>query len=54
MSTGDECEVDIEACTLTNLTTGRKYDLKPLGDVKPIVEAGGVFEYARQTGMLPT
>ena len=54
VSTGDECEVDIEACTLTNLTTGRKYDLKPLGDVKPIVEAGGVFEYARQTGMLPT
>jgi 3-isopropylmalate/(R)-2-methylmalate dehydratase small subunit len=52
IATGDECEVDTEAGTLTNLTTGKKYDLQPLGDVKPIIEAGGVFAYAKQTGML--
>ncbi|MEM8737461.1 MAG: 3-isopropylmalate dehydratase [Planctomycetota bacterium] len=52
--TGDECTVDLEAGTLTNHTTGKSYDLNPLGDVKPIIEAGGVFAYARQTGMLPT
>lgn len=50
--TGDECQVDIDAGQLRNLTTGKTYALKPLGDVKPIVEAGGVFQYARQTGML--
>ena len=50
--TGDECEVDSEAGVLTNHRTGQTYQLKPLGDVKPIIEAGGVFEYARQSGML--
>lgn len=52
VKTGDDVELDPEACTLTNHTTGKIYPLKPLGDVKPIVDAGGVFEYARQTGML--
>ncbi len=54
VSTGDECEVDIEAGTFKNITTGKSYTLKPLGDVKPIVDAGGVFAYARQEGMLST
>lgn len=52
ISTGDQLDVDIQAHTLTNQTTGKTYELKPLGDVKPIIEAGGVFDYARQTGML--
>ncbi len=52
ISTGDECEVDIEAGTLTNTTTGKSYALRPLGEVKPIIEAGGVFAYARRSGML--
>ena len=53
VSTGDECTVDIEAGTLTNHATGKTYELNPLGDVKPIIDAGGVFNYARQSGMLP-
>lgn len=52
VSTDDELEVDVEAGTLKNITTGKSYDLKPLGDVKPIIDAGGVFAYARETGML--
>ncbi len=52
ISTGDDCEVDIDAGKLTNHTTGKTYVLKPLGDVKPIIDAGGVFAYARQSGML--
>jgi 3-isopropylmalate/(R)-2-methylmalate dehydratase small subunit len=52
IKTGDDCEVDIAAGTLTDHTTGKTYELKPLGDVKPIVEAGGVFAYAREAGML--
>jgi len=52
IATGDEVELDAQACTLTNHTTGKVHPLKPLGDVKPIVEAGGVFEYAKRAGML--
>jgi len=52
IGTGDECTLDIEAGTLVNHATGKTYQLKPLGDVKPIIDAGGVFDYARQTGML--
>src|SRR5690606_30785860 len=43
ISTGDECELDADAATLKNLTTGKAYELSPLGDVKPIIDAGGVF-----------
>ena len=50
--TGDVCEVDIDRGLITNQTTGRSYRLKPLGDAKPIIDAGGVFEYAKQAGMM--
>ncbi len=52
VSTGDEIEVDLEKYQLTNVTTGEQFELNPLGDVAEIVEAGGVFAYAKQTGML--
>ena len=52
ITTGDELEIDIPACTLKNLTTGKAYGLRPLGDVLEIVKAGGVFAYARQVGLL--
>lgn len=50
--TGDEVKIDVAASTLTNVTTGEEFKLKPLGDVAPIIAAGGVFAYARQEGML--
>ena len=50
--TGDELEVHLTDGYLLNKTTGKRHDLLPLGDVLPIIEAGGVFEYAKQTGML--
>ncbi len=50
--TGDELKIDLDASTLENKTTGDKFSLKPLGEVAPIIEAGGVFAYAKQTGML--
>ncbi len=52
ISTGDDCEIDLATNTLTNHSTSKSYDLKSLGDVKPIIEAGGIFEYAKQSGML--
>ncbi len=50
--TGDELELDIAGAVLLNRTTGETYELQPLGDVAPILEAGGLFPYARQVGML--
>ena len=52
IATGDEVEVDIEACSLTNVTSGKTFTLKPLNDVGEIVRAGGIFAYARKIGML--
>ena len=52
VKTGDEVEIDIAAGTVTVIAGGSTCGIKPLGEVAPIVEAGGVFNYARQTGML--
>lgn len=52
IATGDEVEIDPAAATLKNLRTAEQFDLSPLGDVGPIIAAGGVFEYAKQEGML--
>lgn len=51
--TGDELELDVDKGTLQNRTTGETHNLKPLGEVAPILEAGGLFPYARKVGMLP-
>ncbi|HYO11014.1 MAG TPA: hypothetical protein VER17_18765 [Tepidisphaeraceae bacterium] len=52
IKTGDELEVLMDQHALVNKTDGNRFALKPLGDVLPIIEAGGVFNYARQAGML--
>ncbi|GAB5536729.1 MAG: 3-isopropylmalate dehydratase small subunit [Rubricoccaceae bacterium] len=54
VKTGDEVEIDTRAGTFTNHTTGESWALQPLGDVAGILEAGGVFEYARQQGLIST
>jgi 3-isopropylmalate/(R)-2-methylmalate dehydratase small subunit len=53
LKTGDVVTVDLDALTVTAEATGKVYPLKPLGDVRPVVDAGGLFNYARQTGMIP-
>jgi 3-isopropylmalate/(R)-2-methylmalate dehydratase small subunit len=50
--TGDELRLDVRSARLHNVTTGEEYILKPLGDVQPILEEGGLFPYARKVGML--
>jgi 3-isopropylmalate/(R)-2-methylmalate dehydratase small subunit len=50
--TGDELKVDITAGLLSNLTTGETWKLKALGEVAPIIDAGGLFAYAKKVGML--
>jgi 3-isopropylmalate/(R)-2-methylmalate dehydratase small subunit len=50
--TGDDLRIDVGEGVLRNLTTSEDWKLKPLGEVAPIIEAGGVFAYARKAGML--
>lgn len=50
--TGDELEVHIQDGYVLNKTRNERYQIKPLGDVVPIIEAGGVFSYAQEQGML--
>jgi 3-isopropylmalate/(R)-2-methylmalate dehydratase small subunit len=50
--TGDELEVHLDEGYLLNKTSGKRHELRPLGDVLPIIEAGGIFSYAKQAGML--
>ncbi len=52
LKTGDVVTVDLEAATVTVKESG-KFSFKPLGDVKPVVDAGGLFRYARKAGMIP-
>jgi 3-isopropylmalate/(R)-2-methylmalate dehydratase small subunit len=52
LKTGDEVTVDLDAETLTVTATGKVHKFKPLGEVRPVVDAGGLFNYARQTGMI--
>ncbi|NBO93233.1 MAG: 3-isopropylmalate dehydratase [Planctomycetia bacterium] len=52
--TGDVLEIDTAAAILRNKTTGEEYRLEPLGEVGPIIDAGGLFSYARQQGMIKT
>jgi 3-isopropylmalate/(R)-2-methylmalate dehydratase small subunit len=52
IKTGDELEVHVQEREVVNKSDGQRYKLKPLGDVLPIIEAGGVFNYAREAGML--
>jgi len=53
LKTGDAVSVDLDAGTVTVQATGQAYRFKPLGDVRPVVDAGGLFNYARRNGMIP-
>ncbi|MCF7854266.1 MAG: 3-isopropylmalate dehydratase [Candidatus Pacebacteria bacterium] len=52
LKTGMEVTVDLEANTLTVDATGNSYPLNDLGDAKAVIAGGGLFEYARQSGMI--
>lgn len=52
LKTGDVVTVDLDAQTVNVEATGKVYQFKPLGEVRPVVDAGGLFNYARQTGMI--
>ena len=53
LKNGDVVTVDLDAATVTVKATGKVFKFKPLGDVRPVVDAGGLFNYARKSGMIP-
>jgi 3-isopropylmalate/(R)-2-methylmalate dehydratase small subunit len=50
VKTGDVATINFDNDTLE--INGTVYQLKPMGDVRPVIDAGGLFNYARQTGMI--
>src|SRR2546430_3978150 len=52
LKTGDVVTVDLDKSTVSVRRNGKVYPFKPLGDVRPVVDAGGIFNYARKTGMI--
>ena len=51
IKTGDQVEVDFDKDEVR--ANGKTYKLKPLGEVKPVIDAGGIFNFARQSGLIP-
>jgi 3-isopropylmalate/(R)-2-methylmalate dehydratase small subunit len=51
IKTGDHVEVDFDQNQLR--ANGHTYPLKPLGEVRPVIDAGGIFDFARQSGLIP-
>jgi 3-isopropylmalate/(R)-2-methylmalate dehydratase small subunit len=52
LKTGDSVTVDLDSATLTVQGTGQVYRLRPLGEVRPVIDSGGLFNYARKQGMI--
>lgn len=53
LKTGDEVTVDLDECTVKCPGAAKPYAFKPLGDVRSVVDVGGIFNYARKVGMIP-
>nr|ADI46907.1 LEU1Sm [Volvox carteri f. nagariensis] len=54
LTTGSEVTVDMEMNILTDHSTGATYPLQAIGEAGPVIDAGGIFEYARSEGMIKT
>ena len=52
--TGDEAEIRLACEEFVHVKSGKVFKLKSLGAVMPVVSAGGLFAYARKTGMITT
>lgn len=50
--TGESAIVDLKASTITQVASGKTFELRPLGDLAPVILAGGIFGYARAAGMI--
>jgi 3-isopropylmalate/(R)-2-methylmalate dehydratase small subunit len=51
LKTGDVATINFDDDSIE--FNGKVHQMKPMGDVRPVIEAGGLFNYARQSGMIP-
>lgn len=42
----------MESNQMTRLSDGKVFEMKALGDAAPVIDAGGIFQYARNEGMI--
>lgn len=52
LKTGDVVTVDLDKSAVTVQGSGKTYSFKPLGDVREVVDAGGLFDFARKSGLV--
>ncbi len=58
LATGDMVEIALHQNQLSVIACqkddvrGMIFPLKPLGEAKPVIDAGGIFEFARKSGMI--
>jgi 3-isopropylmalate/(R)-2-methylmalate dehydratase small subunit len=52
IKTNDEVEIVFNENKIINHTSKKEYILRPLGDILPIIESGGLFEYARKEKLI--
>lgn len=50
LKTGQHGSLSLDQGTLT--VEGKSYSLKPLGEVKPVIDEGGIFNFARKHGLI--
>jgi 3-isopropylmalate/(R)-2-methylmalate dehydratase small subunit len=50
--TGDIVTVNLANTTIKCNATGKVFKFKPLGDAKDVIDSGGLFNFARSTGMI--
>ncbi len=50
-TTGEEVTLDLDAATVTK-ADGTVIALNDIGEVKPVIDDGGIFNHARKTGMI--
>ena len=52
LTTGDEVVVDLAAETISRADGSASWATRPIGEVRDIIAAGGLFAYARKTGLV--
>ncbi len=52
LTTGQQAELDLDNNRLRVLDTGKEYPLQDLGDAQDVIDRGGLFNFARETGMI--
>jgi 3-isopropylmalate/(R)-2-methylmalate dehydratase small subunit len=52
LKTGDEVEIDLDRKTIKLCKNNKSYPTRDLGAVKEVIDAGGIFNFARKSGMI--